>query len=148
MASVAASPPLVSSPPRTPLPLPSTLTPSKISAFTSCPLAFRFSVLERLPEPPSLPAVRGTLVHRALQLLFTYTEAGGRDRARAQLSLERAFAELSSTDPDLAALELTEEARDLLFRQAGILLDRYFEIEDPDSVRPAGLEPMTAACAR
>ena len=31
------------------LPLPTTLSPSKISAFKHCPLAFRFSVIDRLP---------------------------------------------------------------------------------------------------
>ncbi len=123
-----------------PLRLPSTLTPSKISAFTSCPLAFRFSVLERLPEPPSLPAVRGTLVHRALQLLFLYCAEGERDRATAGAWLEEAFAELSQPGGDVAALELTaEQARELL-AQAERLLDNYYEIEDPNSVRPAGLE--------
>lgn len=123
-----------------PLGLPRTLTPSKISAFTSCPLAFRFSVIERLPEPPSLPAVRGTLVHRALQLLFTYAEEGDRDRERAGQLLEEAFRELSSSDSELAALGLDADGSEALLRQAGILLDRYFEIEDPNSVRPAGLE--------
>ncbi|MGO9557581.1 MAG: RecB family exonuclease [Acidimicrobiales bacterium] len=135
MASIAATPVTV-----TPLDLPSTLTPSKISAFTSCPLAFRFSVLERLPEPPSLPAVRGTLVHRALQLLFTYADEGERDRARAEKALQQAFVDLTSSDADLAALELTDEAREVLMRQAGVLLDRYYEIEDPNTVRPVGLE--------
>ena len=61
------------------LSLPSTLTPSKISSFTSCPLSFRFSVIERLPEVASPAAVKGTLVHRALQVLFSEREAGRRD---------------------------------------------------------------------
>lgn len=123
-----------------PLELPATLTPSKISAFTSCPLAFRFSVLERLPEPPSLPAVRGTLVHRALQELFTYAKEGERDRARAGQALSDAFAAMKESDADLEALGLGDEAEQTLLRQAGVLLDRYFEIEDPNTVRPVGLE--------
>src|SRR3954453_9946879 len=52
------------------LPLPTSLTPSKVAAFKDCALAFRFSVIDGLPEPPSAPAVKGTLVHRALELLF------------------------------------------------------------------------------
>lgn len=139
-AGVAPVAPLTLAPVAVPLPLPTTLTPSKISAFTSCPLAFRFSVLERLPEPPSLPAVRGTLVHRALQLLFTYVDGGSRTRVRAEEALQDAFADLMARDSDLAGLQLTPEGSDVLMRQAGVLLDRYFEIEDPNSVRPAGLE--------
>ncbi|MGH9047395.1 MAG: PD-(D/E)XK nuclease family protein, partial [Acidimicrobiales bacterium] len=48
------------------LALPRTLSPSKASAFTDCPLAFRYSIIDHLPEPPSPHAVKGTLVHAAL----------------------------------------------------------------------------------
>ncbi|MHB8245166.1 MAG: RecB family exonuclease [Acidimicrobiales bacterium] len=140
MTSVASAPPAEPTGLPARLQLPTTLTPSKISAFTSCPLAFRFSVLERLPEPPSLPAVRGTLVHRALQLFFTYVEEGKRDRESAERYLHAAFIELSSEPGDLSALELTKEGRTDLLGQSAILLDRYFEIEDPNAVRPVGLE--------
>ncbi len=119
--------------------LPSTLTPSKINAFTSCALAFRFSVIDRLPEPPSLPAVRGTLAHRALQLLFTYTDRGERDRRRADVALAQAWSEMRE-QPDVLGLGLDEQGRELLCRQTGVLLDRYFELEDPNTVTPVGLE--------
>lgn len=52
------------------LPLPATLSPSKISGFRQCPLAFRCSVIDGLAEPPSAAASKGTLVHRALELLM------------------------------------------------------------------------------
>ena len=39
--------------------LPPSLSPSSISSFKECPLAFRFSYLERLPEPPSPWATQG-----------------------------------------------------------------------------------------
>lgn len=121
------------------LPLPATLTPSKISAFTSCPLAFRLSVIEHLPEPPSPAAVLGTVVHRALQLLYTYAAPAERDLRRALSALEDAFDEMEG-DEELVALELDEEARDALSRKAAALIERYFELEDPAAVRPVGLE--------
>ncbi|MBV9284154.1 MAG: PD-(D/E)XK nuclease family protein, partial [Acidimicrobiia bacterium] len=34
------------------LPLPTSLTPSKVASFKDCALAFRFSAIVRLPEPP------------------------------------------------------------------------------------------------
>src|SRR3546814_8922029 len=52
------------------LPLPSSLSPSKVSSFTNCALSFRFSAIDRLPEPPSVAATRGSLVHAALERLF------------------------------------------------------------------------------
>src|SRR5690606_13904079 len=50
-------------------PVPRTLSPSKVTTFTDCALAFRFSAIDRLPEPPTVAATRGTLVHSALERL-------------------------------------------------------------------------------
>ena len=36
------------------LPLPTSLTPSKVASFKDCALAFKFSNIDRLPEPPAL----------------------------------------------------------------------------------------------
>src|SRR3954447_1692488 len=59
-------------------PLPTSLSPSKVSSFKECALAFRLSTIDRLPEPPSPWAAKGTLVHRALELLFWEEPAGRR----------------------------------------------------------------------
>ncbi|HXY42556.1 MAG TPA: PD-(D/E)XK nuclease family protein [Acidimicrobiales bacterium] len=120
-------------------PLPSTLTPSKISAFTSCPLSFRFSVVERLPEVASPQAVKGTLVHRALQLLFSEREAGDRDRLEAESALLRAWDEMRES-ADVVELALPEDELATFLRDASSLIDRYFELEDPNAVTPVGLE--------
>ena len=73
------------------LDLPRTLTPSKVTAFTNCPLAFRFSQIERRPEPPSPHAVKGTLVHAALEGLFWNHSAGARTPVTAPAELERSL---------------------------------------------------------
>ena len=52
------------------LPLPTSLSPSKVASFKDCALAFRFSAIDRLYEAPSPWAAKGTLVHRALELLY------------------------------------------------------------------------------
>ena len=36
----------------------------------SCPMLYRFRVIDRLPEPPRPAAARGTLVHAVLERLF------------------------------------------------------------------------------
>src|SRR6056297_2596099 len=51
-------------------PVPMSLSPSRVSSFTSCPMQFRFSSIEKLPEPPGAATTKGTIVHRALELLF------------------------------------------------------------------------------
>ncbi len=125
--------------PVTDLPLPSTLSPSKITAFTNCPLAFRFSVVEHLPEPPSPPALKGTLVHRALELLFTEYPPGSRSRDAAQKALDAAWRELQDGD-ELDGLRLDETETIAFLVDARVLVDRYLELEDPDGVRAIGLE--------
>ena len=47
------------------------LSPSRATDFKTCPLRFRFRVIDRIPEPPSVYTARGTLVHAALEHLYT-----------------------------------------------------------------------------
>ena len=87
--------------------MPRSLSPSSMSTFTSCPLAFRFSYIERLPEPPSAPASKGTLVHLALQHLM-WRPPAERTIENALADLDRAAAELAA-HPEFAELELSDE---------------------------------------
>ncbi len=50
--------------------MPPALSPSRAGDFMQCPLLYRFRVVDRLPEPPSPAAARGTLVHAVLERLF------------------------------------------------------------------------------
>ena len=118
---------------------PRTLTPSKVSAFTSCPLAFRFSQIERRPEPPSPHAVKGTLVHAALEGLFWHHAPGARTRAAAAAELGRAWDELQ-TNEEFVQLGLgPEDASDFL-EDARALVANYFLLEDPDKARTVAVE--------
>jgi putative RecB family exonuclease len=117
---------------------PWSLSPSSCSSFKECPLAFRFSYLERLPEPPAPWTTKGTLVHRALELLLDRPpdertiEAGLADLARARVEL--------APHPDFADLDLTEEEWAKFDTDAEALVQKYFLLEDPRSIRPIGLE--------
>jgi putative RecB family exonuclease len=121
------------------LTLPRTLTPSKVSAFTNCPLAFQFSVIEHRPEPPSPHKVKGTLVHTALEGLFWNHPGPGRTEAAATAELERAWVELQS-DPDFMELALPADAAAAFLADARVLLANYFRLEDPTTVRAIGVE--------
>jgi putative RecB family exonuclease len=121
------------------LDLPRTLTPSKVTAFTRCPLAFRFSAIERRPEPPSPAKVKGTLVHAALEGLFWNHPQGRRTTAAAADELSGAWEELQR-DPEFVGLELNAEQASAFLDDARTLVDNYFALEDPDSVRAVGVE--------
>ena len=100
-------------------PLPSTLSPSKVSTFKDCALAFRFSAIDKLPEPSSVPAVKGTLVHRALELLFA-TPPPARTRDAAAEHLATAFVELQA-DPEFVSLDLDSAAAEAFLADATII---------------------------
>lgn len=123
--------------------LPGSLSPSAVSSFKDCPLAFRFAYLDRLPEPPSPAASKGTLVHRALEHLMCRPPAE-RTLDAALDDLARACAELQD-HPDLTGLELTAQEWDAFHADAQHLVERYFQLEDPTTVNPIGLELKLAA---
>ncbi len=121
------------------LPLPASLTPSKVTTFKECALAFRLSAIDKLPEPPSLQAFRGTVVHRALELLMWDEPQGARTLPAAFGKLERAFDELLESEEG-AALALEGQALAELVEDAHELVRNYFVLEDPNSVRVIGTE--------
>jgi putative RecB family exonuclease len=120
------------------LPLPISLTPSKVASFKDCALAFRFSAIDRLPEPPAPHTTRGTLVHRALELLFC-KDAGERTVPAALACLQQAQEELSQ-HPDYTGLGLTPDEEATFYSEAEALLRNYFLLEDPSAIHPIGLE--------
>ena len=92
------------------LPLPLSLSPSKVSTFKDCALAFHLSSIDRLPEPPSEAAAKGTLVHRALELLMFEEEPGSRGIEVAMDKLDRAVGEILDGD-EYGELGLAGDAR-------------------------------------
>lgn len=119
-------------------PIPTSLSPSRVAAFTSCPLAFRFTSIQKLPEPPSPHTTKGSLVHRALELLFT-RPAPERNAAAAHAALDEAIAEYVVL-PDLVDLGLTDAEREAFFLDARSLVDSYLAMEDPSAVNEIGVE--------
>ncbi len=119
-------------------PLPTSLSPSKVASFKDCALAFRFSNIDRLPEPPSPAATKGSLVHRALELLFC-EPAPTRTLPTALACLDQARAEFGA-DQEYLGLALDAEAATRFAADAEVLIRRYFTLEDPTTVHPIGLE--------
>ncbi len=118
---------------------PRSLSPSKITSFRQCALAFRFNSIEHLPDQPTVWTVKGTLVHRVLERLFWVHERGSRSPEAASAEMAVAWDELQ-TDPDYLALDLPAEDADDLRGDAERLVGNYFELEDPNQVNPIGVE--------
>lgn len=104
----------------------------------SCPLKYRFRTIDRLPEPPSAAAIRGTLVHAVLESLFD-VPAEDRTAETARSLLPRLWDELRIRQPEVAELD---EVRDPARWLASIdpYLRTYFTLEDPRRFTPASRE--------
>jgi putative RecB family exonuclease len=122
---------------------PRTLSPSKVAAFTDCALAFRFSAIDRLPEPPSPWSTKGTLVHAALERLFLL-DPTDRTMNAASVALHQAFAALR-VDAAFVDLHLSADEEASFLDDASRLVRNYFRLEDPALVRPIGIELMLDA---
>ena len=78
------------------------LSPSRATDFMTCPLLYRFRVIDQLPEPPSPAAARGTLVHSVLERLFDLAPPL-RTLEQAEALVAPAWEQLAAAeDPDLA----------------------------------------------
>jgi putative RecB family exonuclease len=115
------------------------LSPSRAADFMTCPLLYRFRVIDRLPEPPTAATARGTLVHAALERLFDLPPAARTpEAARALLAPE--WDRLAAAEPALAALFGDEAERADWLKSATQILDGYFTLEDPRRLEPAERE--------
>lgn len=122
-----------------PVAAPGSLSPSRAADFLTCPLLYRFRVLDRLPEAPSPVATRGTVVHAVLERLFD-EPAAGRTPARARDLLEPEWRRLLAEEPELAELFADEAGEAEWLESARALLDTYFTLEDPARLEPAERE--------
>ncbi len=127
-------------------PRPWALSPSRAADFMSCPLLYRFRVIDRLPEPPSPVATRGTLVHAVLERLFD-VPAAERTLQLAAESLEPQWRQLLDERPELAELFPDDDARSFAqwLESARQLLETYFSLEDPRRIEPAQRELLVEA---
>ncbi len=119
------------------------LSPSRAADFMVCPLLYRFRTVDRLPEPPSPDAVRGTLVHKVLEDLFDLP-AADRTPERARDLLGPTWHGLLEQEPAVAEMLVGGETEQLDFQtwfdSCATVLDRYFTLEDPRRLEPAERE--------
>ena len=118
------------------------LSPSRAADFKTCPLLYRFRCIDKLPQPPSLAATRGTVVHADLEELFDLP-AAQRTLGRAQSMLPAAWQRVLAEEPAVATLFAEDsDGAELAgwLDSANGLLANYFTLEDPSRLEPAARE--------
>lgn len=103
------------------------LSPSRINDFNNCPALYKYRAILQLPEPPSIDAERGKMIHTVMERLF---EEPRTDRTidRALAHLENTWRDIQKNNPEVAAL-VEDEIQWLIHAKA--LLASYFALENP-----------------
>jgi putative RecB family exonuclease len=105
------------------------LSPSAVSEYENCPQLYKYRKIDKLPEPPSLDAERGTLVHTILQDLFEFPSQERTPQTAIDLLPSRWATQLEGKP---ALLEMVSSEKEWLDR-ASSLLQTYFTLENPST---------------
>ncbi len=122
---------------------PAYLSPSSISTFQQCPLKFKFSRIDRLPEPPTRATLLGNFVHEVLEEMYGLpNDERIKDAARsvaARIFINNDW--VNQITPYIDGVNINSERAVLLFKHdAWRCIDNLWIIEDPIEVEPDGLE--------
>ena len=114
------------------------LSPSRANDFQNCPLLFRFRTIDQLPEPLSIDAVRGTIVHTTLEHLYDLP-AIERQLPQAYELWREAFTEISQDEKYRELFDAIEDIS-VWSNESLFLLDKYFALEEPVLLEPSERE--------
>ena len=105
------------------------LSPSRMNDFTNCPQLYKYRAIDLLPEPPSIDAERGKLIHSILEEIFELA-MNERTYEKAVELLPSIWAKQLEDKPELGTLVLDEKE---WFDRARALLTNYFSLEKPET---------------
>lgn len=117
----------------------SALSASRAKDYMQCPLKFRFAVVDRVPQPPTVATIKGTLVHAVLENLFgEEPEARTEDTARDLVAPH--WDALAAKNTEYLPIIQAEIGTERLLIDARSLIDQYFTLERPRWIEPAARE--------
>lgn len=105
------------------------LSPSRLNDFINCPQLYKYRAIDLLPEPPSIDAERGKLIHSVLEALFELPASDRTFQSAIDL-LPSKWQARTDEEPLLSTLVLDLNE---WFSRAESLLQSYFTLEKPDT---------------
>mgnify|MGYP002735332997 CR=1 FL=1 len=118
---------------------PFALSPSRAREYLQCPLKFRLSVVDKIPQPTTEAQIKGTVVHEALEQLFSLPNES-RSAEAAKGLLPAAWDKVLQKEVGAADAFPTPESLDRAKRDAEALVDNYFLLEVPNNLDPVRRE--------
>jgi len=119
------------------------LSPSRINTFVGCPMKYRFQYVESVPTLPSEAMVRGSFVHRVLELLLT-RDRDERTNDAARSDFESAQHEFRERD-DWRLLGLDDNDEAAFWESSRECVRSYYRIERPTDANIVHLEKWVSA---
>lgn len=118
---------------------PAHLSPSSIGTWQQCPLKFKYSRLDKIPEPATEAQLLGTITHEILEHLYQLPAA-----ERTQTTARRLAASLWDTkwEQEAGVLGLNPNELHRFRWQIWWCVEALFKMEDPQQVHPTGIEDM------
>lgn len=118
--------------------IPKYLSPSSVSTYLQCPLKYRYSRIDKIPEPTTEPQIVGSITHEVLEFLHRLPSDQRSLRTARQILLDRWNEEWSQKiDEDLG---LGPYDKHLLRWNVWRCVENYFEYEDPSMIELDGIE--------
>lgn len=120
-----------------PLVAPELLSPSSISTFRQCPLKFKYSKIDGIPDAPTEATVLGNFVHEVLETMYGLAPD------------DRTQATAKSIARELWEEKWSEKASSLIFSERELnkfrwtawwCIENLWMLEDPISTSPAAIE--------
>jgi putative RecB family exonuclease len=119
------------------------LSPSRINTFVGCPMKYRFQYIESVPTLPSGAMVRGSFVHRVLELLLA-RDRDERTNDAVREDFDTAKQEFKLRDDwRMLALDATDE--ESFWESSRECVRAYYRIERPADANIVHLEKWVSA---
>lgn len=100
--------------------------------YRQCARKWKYRYIDKLPDPPGVPALAGTFAHRVLEVLLQLPQ-GQRTQDAAKKIARQVWPE-TAEDTDYQALALNEAAAKEFRWRGWLAVQGLWAIEDPDAV--------------
>ena len=127
----------------TSLQLPTHLSASSISTYEQCPLRFRFSRIDKIPEPTTQPMIMGSFVHEILEEFYQLPPED-RTLAEARTLARNLWETKFKHEVGSAGIHSEEKINDFRW-SSWWCVENVFAMEDPTKVKIRGVEDQFSA---
>lgn len=129
--------------------VPPYLSPSSISTFEQCPLKYKYTRIDKLPEPPTEATLMGNFVHEVMENFYALAPDERTIYNVKQLSAEVWVNSdwLNRVEPILGNSINVKSGKNTLDKEINnfrwkswFCIENIFSVENPKAIRPAGIE--------